>query len=91
MSETPTTSRRIAILGGDGKHRECERWAAHGSVVHFPARGDGGNGGLRRLKTALRAGGIDHVVILSRWNSHSATVAVRRVCKLYAISVEIVR
>lgn len=79
--------RRVAILGGDGRH--AERWSTDGEVVHFQAPGDGGNGGLRRLQSALRSGTIGLVVIIARWNSHSATTAVRRLCKKLGIRVEI--
>lgn len=81
--------RRVAILGGDG--RQSDRWAAWGETVHFQARGDGGNSELRRLLSALRSGKIGLVVILARWNGHSATAAVRKLCKKHGIRVEVVR
>jgi hypothetical protein len=79
--------RRVAVLGGDGRH--AERWSSDGEVVHFQAPGDGGNGDLRRLQSALRAGSIGLVVIVARWNSHSATTAVRTLCKKHGIRVQI--
>ncbi len=84
MRAEPT---RVAILGGDG--RQADRWTGLGKVVHFQARGDGGNGELRRLLAALRSGRIALVVILSRWNGHSATTAVRKLCKKHGIRVEV--
>jgi hypothetical protein len=84
-----TAARRVAILGGDG--RQSDRWAAWGETVHFQARGDGGNGELRRLLSALRSGRIGLVVILARWNGHSATAAVRKVCKKRGIRVEVIQ
>ncbi len=81
--------RRVAIVGGDG--RQSDRWAAWGETVHFQARGDGGNGEQRRLLSALRSGKITRVVILARWNCHSVTISVRKLCKKLAIPVEILR
>lgn len=80
---------RVAIVGGDG--RQSDRWAAWGETVHYQAPGDGGNGELRRLLSALRSGRIGLVVILARWNGHSATTAVRKLCKKHGIRVEMVR
>ena len=58
--------------------------------VYFQARRFGGNGELRRLETALRSGTIDRVVILARWNGHSATTKVRRLCKSRGVPVTFV-
>ena len=80
--------RRVAIFGGDA--RQQDRWNELGTPSFFQARRFGGNGELRRLESALRAGGFDHVVILARWNGHSATTKVRRLCKRRGVPVTVV-
>lgn len=79
---------RVAIFGGDA--RQAERWLDLGEPVFFRARRYGGNGELRRLESALRAGALDRVVILARWNAHSATVRVRRLCKGRGVPVTVI-
>lgn len=58
--------------------------------MFFQAGRFGGNGELRRLLSALRAGAIDLVVILARWNGHSATARVRRLCRSRGVPVTLV-
>lgn len=78
---------RLAILGGDGRFRvdafpDCD--------VHlFLARRYGGNGELRRLEKALRSGRIDRVLILARWNGHSATTRILRLCRALCVPVRV--
>ena len=88
MVNTPTP-RRVALMGGDG--RNAGRLAGLGEITVFQSPQDGGNGELRRLLSALRGGVIDLVVILTRWNSHSATKQVRKLCKQLKIPVQVVR
>lgn len=82
-------TRRIAVLGGDG--RPHARGDIQGDVRYFSSPGDGGNGGARRLAAALRAGGVDVVLILTRWNSHEVTKRIRRLCRQLGVPVEIAR
>lgn len=83
-----STALRIAILGGDA--RQSERWRGEGIAVFFQAPRFGGNGEARRLEAAIRSGSIDRVVILARWNGHSSTQAVRRLCRRLGIPVVVV-
>ena len=78
---------RVAVLGGDG--RFDKRTLPQCRVRIFQARRFGGNGPLRCLETALKAGGVDQVVILARWNGHSATIRVRRLCRQLGVPVEV--
>ncbi len=79
---------RVAVLGGDGRF-QAER--LRGCRVRvFPARRYAGNGSLRRLEQSLRSGGVDRVVVLARWNSHSATGRVLRLCRQLGVPVEVV-
>ncbi len=79
---------RVAVLGGDGRFT-AERLSGC-RVRVFPARRYGGNGPLRRLETALRSGSIDQVLILARWNCHSATRRVLRICRRLDVPFEII-
>ena len=79
---------RVAVLGGDG--RQEGRWAQLGEVDHFRGRRFGGNGELRRLERAIRAGSFALVVILARWNGHSATEKVMKLCRSRGVRVMIV-
>jgi hypothetical protein len=79
---------RVAVLGGDA--RQQGRWSELGTPTYFQARRFGGNGELRRLESALRAGTFDHVVILARWNGHSATTKVRRLCRSRGVPVTLI-
>ena len=58
---------------------------------YFGSGRDVGRGELVRLEQALRAGGIDRVVIRTRWNGHSATSRIRRVCRVLGVPIEFVR
>lgn len=84
----PTATRRVAVLGGDG--RQPEQWAQHGKVVCFQSAHDGGNGEQRRLLDALKQGTFTSVVILTRWNSHAVTRKVRAICRRLKIPVVVV-
>ncbi len=77
---------RVAVYGGDG--RQVERWGME-NVVFFPSSRSGGNGPLRRLEAALRAGGIALVVILWRWNGHPETTKVRRLCRQLGVPFQL--
>lgn len=83
-----TTARRVAILGGDS--RQEGRWSELGEAVYFQGRRFGGNGELRRLERALRAGSFALVVILARWNGHAVTSKVLRLCRSRGVTVMIV-
>ena len=78
----------LAVLGGDGRFRP-DGFPDH-EVRIFRGRRFGGNGELRRLEQSLRSGGIDRLLLLARWNSHSATGRVLRLCRLLGVPFEIV-
>ena len=83
VSRTP----RVAVLGGDGRF---DRRSLPGCRVRvYEARRYGGNGPLRRLERSIRAGGVDQVRILARWNGHSATTRILRLCRQLDIPVEV--
>lgn len=83
-----TSKPRVAVLGGDG--RFCQESMPGCAVRVFPARRYAGNGPLRSLERSLRSGGVDRVVILARWNGHSTTNRVLRLCRQLGIPVEVV-
>ena len=82
-------SKRTAIVGGDGRQRRRRRWQHYDPVIFFQGGRSGGNGELARLEAALRAGSIDQVILLARWNGHSVTTRVRRVCRALGIPVRL--
>ena len=84
MVASPT---RVAVLGGDG--RFDWRSMADCRVRVFEGRRTGGNGPLRRLERALKSGGVDRVIVLARWNGHSATIRVRRLCRQLGVPVDV--
>ena len=79
---------RVAVLGGDGRG-SASRWPA-AEVRVLRARRYGGNGELRRLEGALKAGTVDLLVVLARWNSHSVTTRALRLCRKLGVRVEVV-
>lgn len=80
---------RTAIFGGDGRH--FERWSEVGDIELFRATRDGGNGELRRLEAAVKGGAITRVIILARFNGHSATGRVRQICAARGVPVLVAR
>lgn len=76
---------RIAVVGGLGL---APNGADDVGVRYFGSPRDAGRGELVRLEQSLRAGGVDRVVIRTRWNSHSATVRIRRLCRTLGVPVE---
>ena len=76
---------RVAIFGGDA--RQQDRWEEYGTAEFFQSPRHGGNGEVRRLAAAMRAGGIGLVVILARWNEHSGSGRIRKLAKKLGIGV----
>ncbi len=84
-------ARRVAILGGDARQeRRGTDFGELGEAVYFQGRRFGGNGELRRLEQAIRAGSFALVVILARWNAHAVTRKVLRLCRSRGVTVMIV-
>lgn len=83
-----TREPRVAVVGGLG---DASVHDATGRVRYFGSAHDVGRGELVRLEQALRSGGIDRVVIRTRWNSHTVTVRIRRVCRTLGVPVEFAR
>lgn len=79
-------TRRVAVYGGDA--RQIERWGGAG-FVFFESSRHGGNGELRRIEDALRSGRIAEVIILRKWNGHSGTMKVRKLCRRLGVPFRI--
>jgi hypothetical protein len=76
--------RRIAVFGGDQRPRaQFEQLQAE--VSYYGSQREGGNGPLKRLLSAIRSGAVDEVIVLTRWNGHSATRAVRAACRSFGV------
>ncbi len=84
-----STRPRVALFGGDG--RNADRFADRGDLTIYQSRHDGGAGERRRLIAALKAGSFDLVILFARWNGHSATREVRKVCQTHNVRVEVIR
>ena len=84
---------QIAVLGGDGRlPSKVRSHIPEGARLRqFASPKDGGQGEARDLEQALHKGGIDRVWILTRWNSHGITRRIRRLCRLLAIPVMLIR
>ena len=78
---------RVAVLGGDGRFRVGRLSGCR--VRRYQSRRHGGNGELRRLEQSLKSGGVDRLIILARWNSHSVTARVMHLCRQRGIPIEI--
>jgi len=79
----------VAVFGGNGRIRPGLVEAPE--VVVFASPRDGGSGDARRLEAALRAGSFGTLVVLTRWNSHSRTRRLRRLCASIGAAVVMVR
>jgi hypothetical protein len=55
----------------------------------YASSGFAGHGQRRRLVAAIKAGAVDVVIILARWNGHSDIEAVRRVCRAARVPVRV--
>ena len=78
---------RVAVYGGDGRQEEHFQLP---NAVFFQSSRFGGNGELRRFEHALRAGRIGEVIILRKWNGHSGTTKVRRLCRQLGVPCRVV-
>lgn len=84
--------RRIAVLGGGrGARHHAGRARRTGLGIRVYVSGkDGGRGEAARLLASVRNGGVDGVVIVRRFNSHSVSEAVRALCSRMAVPCRIV-
>ena len=89
MERSRSTPRRtIAVVGGRGGP-DTEREGAR--VRYYGTPKDVGHGELVRLEQALRSGGIDRVVLRTRWNAHTVTARIRRLCRGLGIPISFER
>jgi hypothetical protein len=77
---------RTAIVGGDGRRLKSLSYGPGTRV--FPAARYGGNGLIRALCAALRAGRIDRVVLLIRFVDHPTSERIKRMCRRLGVPVE---
>jgi hypothetical protein len=50
----------------------------------------GGEGEIRALEQALKRGRISRVLILARWNGHSATERILKLCRTLDVPFEVI-
>lgn len=82
-----TARARVAVLGGDGRLPVALRDGAEVRVYKSPR--DGGVNDVHRLEASIKAGSIDRVVVLARWNAHGATQRIRKLCRRLGIPVDV--
>lgn len=81
MSRAP----RVAVFGGD--LRKLSRALADLDHVElFGSTGQTGQGELRRMSAALRAGAVQQVCVVIRWAGHGEVDAIRRLCRVLGIA-----
>ena len=72
--------RRVAVYGGDLR-RLVRALTDLADVALFGSTGQTGQGELRRLLAALRAGAVREVCVIVRWAGHGEVDAIRRLCR----------
>lgn len=82
--------RRIAVFGGD-RQRSALELGELDHVELFGSSRQTGQGELRRLGAAIRAGRIVRVCLVLRWAGHSEVRAIRRLCRERGIGCEAFR
>lgn len=85
----PDSVCRVALVGGDGRSlvNGLPPWIR---AEIFGSARDRGNGELRRLERALRAGDFQLVVLMVRWCGHSCSRTVTRLARLTKVPVLVV-
>lgn len=84
-----TTAERVAVIGGDG--RLSPRLVDAPEIAVYRSPRCGGNGDARRLEKALRKGSFGVLIVLTRWNSHSTTQKLSRLCKKLGVKIVLMR
>lgn len=79
--------RRVAVFGGDLR-RSARVFTERDDLELFGSSGQTGQGEMRRLSAALRAGRVDRVYLVIRWAGHKDIETIRALCKALGISCE---
>jgi hypothetical protein len=80
VSRTP----RVAVFGGD-LQKLARDLAGLADVELFGSTGQTGQGELRRVRAALRGGGVVEVCLVIRWAGHGEIDAIRRLCRALGV------
>lgn len=75
---------RVAVFGGD-LHRLTRALAGLADLELFGSTGQTGQGELRRMLAALRAGAVREVCLVVRWAGHGEIDAIRRLCRTLGV------
>ncbi len=81
MSRAP----RVAVFGGD-LSKLSRALADLDHVELFGSTGQTGQGELRRMTAALRAGAVQQVCLVIRWAGHGEIDVIRRLCRALGIT-----
>lgn len=82
---------RVAILGGKGMNPSYYGFGKNHKVRIYRSPKDGSELDAIRLAQSIKRGTIDLVVILTRFNAHTVTQRIRRICRNYNVTVEMRR
>lgn len=81
--------KKIAVFGGRGDHaKSFKREFKNAKIKSYMSPGDGSYRDTQRLIESIKQYSFDLVIILTRWNSHTATKMVTRECKKYNVPYE---
>eukprot|EP00775_Hariotina_reticulata_P006194 gene6194-6430_t len=81
---------RIAFVGGRNLKRSHMKMLPPGAEVrHFGSARDVGEGEIKSLEACIKAGSVDEVYMMTRWNSHTTTQYISRLCKRLDIPVHL--
>lgn len=83
----PSSRLIVAVLGGDGRipGKIWKMLPPGAELRQFQGARYGGDGEIRALEQALKRGTIRRVLILARWNGHSATDRILKLCRKLGI------
>lgn len=87
-SSVPDSSRRLAIVGGDG--RRIDDLPSTLVIRIYPSLRYGGRGRTRGLFGAIRSKSLDGVLILIKFIDHSTCNAIRAACQRVGVRVHLI-
>ena len=82
------THQRVAVFGGDGRlpSKIREKSCTQNINIYRSCKNSGVKE-QRRLEASIKAGSFGLIMILTRWNCHSATKRIRKLCRKRGVKV----
>ena len=81
MSRPP----RVLVFGGDNR-KLARDLAGLDHLELFGSTGQTGQGELRRVSAALRAGAVQQVCLVIRWAGHGEIDKIRKLCRALGVA-----